>query len=166
MSLLRADLHFLRAEAKALGMVPAVRLNGTSDILWEQLHRELFDFTEIEFYDYTKLAPRMRQFLTGRMGDQPFPPNYHLTFSLSERNQSDAEAFLQAGGNVAVVFWPEVPSFWKGTRVLNADKHDARFQDEKGCIVGLSAKGIAREDLSGFVVRTDASVHRKQKDAA
>jgi len=165
--LLRSDLYYLRAEAKAHGMVPAVRLNGTSDIPWERLHGELFaEFSGIEFYDYTKLRPRMGHFLAGRIGKELFPPNYHLTFSLSECNQQDAAAILAAGGNVAVVFWPEVPSQWNGRRVILADRHDARFLDEEGCIVGLSAKGIARDDLSGFVVRTDESVRGKHLNAA
>ncbi|QEG36205.1 GP88 family protein [Bythopirellula goksoeyrii] len=168
MHLLRADLYYLRAEAKALGLVPAVRLNGTSDIPWERLHGELFtEFNDIQFYDYTKLRPRMWHFLRGRLVDQPFPPNYHLTFSLSEKNNSDAEALLEAGGNVAVVFWPVVPDCWNGYHVIPADKHDARFLDKTGCVVGLSAKGIAREDLSGFVVRTaDASARLNVLNAA
>jgi hypothetical protein len=33
------------------------------------------------------------------------------------------------------------------------DAHDARFLDSAGAIVGLKAKGSAKSDLSGFVIR-------------
>lgn len=165
--LLRAELHFLRAEARALEMVPAVRLNGTSDIPWEQLHGELFaEFADVRFYDYTKLLPRAKAFTAGRLGDGPWPANYHLTLSVSERNQAEAEAYLRSGGNIAVVFWPDIPDRWRGYEVIDGDYHDARFLDGQGCIIGLSAKGIAREDLSGFVVRTDTSAPWKHVSAA
>jgi hypothetical protein len=99
----------------------------------------------------------MRSFLRGKLGDQLWPSNYHLTFSLSENNVCEAETTLYAGGNVAVVFWPVVPRFWKGFEVVDGDQHDARFLDPLGTVVGLGSKGIARKDLSGFVVQTDNS---------
>ncbi len=154
--LLREDLIELREEAKCLGMIPAVRLNGTSDIPWEQLHPEIFEeFSDIRFFDYTKLHSRMWKFLKGHNGDKPWPKNYHLTFSMSEENQEESLKLVGAGGNVAVVFWPEIPSKWLELSVIDGDAHDARFLDPKGVIVGLSAKGIAREDLSGFVIHTE-----------
>jgi len=166
LSLLRTELKCLRHDALTAEMIPAVRLNGTSDIPWERLHSELFEeFHDLKFFDYTKLRPRMHHFLTGEQGT--FPGNYHLTFSMSERNPSDTEAVFGAGGNVAVVFWPNVPDVWQGYRVIDGDRHDARFLDKPGRIVGLSAKGIAREDITGFVVRTgDASAGWKQWNVA
>ncbi len=168
LELLRCDLQRLRDDARAVGMTAAMRLNGCSDVPWERLHGELFEeFFDIRFYDYTKIAARYRAYLEGRAGTRPFPANYHLTFSQGEDNGKDAAAFLAAGGNVAVVFWPVTPSTWNGYEVIDADTHDARFLDPKGCIVGLSAKGItAQEDLTGFVVRTDAFVQRKWLVAA
>ena len=54
---------------------------------------------------------------------------------------------------LAALFWPGVPqSFW-GYPVINGDDHDARFLDTAGTIVGLKAKGSAKSDLSGFVIR-------------
>lgn len=155
LELLRCDLRVLREDAKIEGMIPAVRLNGTSDIPWEQLHGDLFvEFEDIEFYDYTKIASRVRLYLASRHGEKDFPRNYHLTFSLSETNSGDAQALLDKGAGVAVVFWPNIPSDYRGYQVLDGDKHDARFLDPEGCLIGLSAKGIARDDLSGFVVDT------------
>ncbi|MDC0936425.1 hypothetical protein OAS39_09065 [Pirellulales bacterium] len=156
LALLRQDLRELQAEAKAKGMVAAARLNGTSDIPFETLHPEIFrEFEDTVFFDYTKVANRMYQHLRGEL-----PKNYHLTFSVSERPESRlaADRVLQAGGNVAAVFWPRVPSTYGPYPVIDGDEHDARFLDPSPCIVGLSAKGIvAREELTGFVVRTDAA---------
>ena len=59
---------------------------------------------------------------------------------------------LELGGTVAVVFWPEIPQSSR-IPVINGDEHDARFLDPAGTIVGLTAKGQARFDLSGFTVR-------------
>src|SRR5262249_12945509 len=50
---LRGELTSLAAQAKFLGLTPAVRLNGTSDLPWEQFHSDLFDdFPQIRFFDY------------------------------------------------------------------------------------------------------------------
>jgi hypothetical protein len=40
-----------------------------------------------------------------------------------------------------------------GRPVINADEHDLRFLDDKGVIAGLKAKGRAKKDYSGFVIR-------------
>jgi len=45
-----------------------------------------------------------------------------------------------------------LPVFYKNTRVINGDKDDLRFLDDKGVIVGLKAKGKAQKDTSGFVI--------------
>ena len=80
---------FLILAAKK-GLIPVVRLNGTSDIPWERVpHRGYPNvmriFPGIQFYDYTKR--------TNRKG---LPSNYHLTFSLAEDNDLDA---LNVAGN-------------------------------------------------------------------
>ena len=154
--ILRNDLWELKEEANWRGMTPAVRLNGTSDIPWERLHPELLEeFDDIQFFDYTKLPRRMWRFLDGKMRCGSWPSNYHLTFSMSEENEDESFDLLDARANVAIVFWPRLPKNWSGYRVIDGDKHDARFLDPNGLIVGLRAKGIAREDLSGFVVHTE-----------
>jgi hypothetical protein len=135
-------------------MKAAVRLNGTSDLPWERLHPDLFaDFPEISFFDYTKLRPRMHAFLSRRLNAGQWPNNYHLTFSGDGNRPKQAKEMLANGGNVALVFWPECPTSWQGHQVVNGDAHDARFLDPEGVVVGLHAKGIARVDLEGFVIR-------------
>ena len=126
------------------GLTPAIRLNGTSDIRWENEKVGNFAnlmemFPNVIFYDYTKLANRRN-----------LPPNYRLTFSLSESNDVSAEQALSAGMNVAVVFRNLPPTFM-GRPVIDGDVSDLRFLDPMGVIVGLKAKGKAKKDTSGFV---------------
>lgn len=149
MKRLRAELTLLEAEALQHGLRPAMRLNGTSDLLWERFDPDLFsDFPEIQFFDYTKINQRMLNFLDGA-----FPSNYHLTFSVDACSKGQTSYVIGRGGNVAVVFWPYLPNKWWGFPVIDGDRHDARFLDPKGVIVGLRAKGLARVDVHGFTAR-------------
>ena len=153
LQMLIVELSQLEEEARRLGLAPAVRLNGSSDLPWERLHPELFsEFPNIHFFDYTKVPARMGQFLK----DPTWPKNYHLTFSAQPHNHEEARNFLDDGGTVAVVFWPEVPQTHWGKSVIDGDQHDARFLDQAGTIVGLKAKGQAKHDQTGFVIRTSA----------
>ena len=151
-------------KARAAGMIPCVRLNGTSDLPWERLRmndgRTILDwFPDVQFYDYTKHVDRA---LANARGQHP--GNYHLTFSRSEVNADDCERVLAAGGNVAAVFkicecgpktrcTHEVSGglTFEGTSVVSGDHDDLRFLDPAGVYVGLKAKGQARIDRSGFV---------------
>ena len=146
------DIESLIKKALKDNMVPAVRLNGTSDVKWESYRKfdgkNIFElFPTVQFYDYTKWYSRMMEFLTGGL-----PSNYHLTFSRSEDNQDDCTEVLKAGGNVAVVFEKTLPANYLGYKVINGDESDLRFTDEKNVIVGLKAKGKAKKDDKGFVV--------------
>ena len=156
--------------AKKKGMKAAVRLNGSSDIFWENyldidgLNRDY----QLEFYDYTK-APVKRVQRAG------FPKSYHLTFSVSEKPFSlvGAKHWLNAGYTIAVVVagstikvedaqavsatilergWYSVA----GSKypVLDMDETDIRFDDPPGHVGVLYAKGSkALRDTSGFVQR-------------
>jgi hypothetical protein len=132
--------------ATKLGLTPVFRLNGTSDLSWEKytIHdKNIFElFPTVQFYDYTKVLGRKVKHI----------PNYFLIFSKADGNDSDvAEAILQ-GMNVAAVF-DQLPTEHMGRPVINADEHDLRFLDAKGVIAGLKAKGRAKKDYSGFVIR-------------
>ena len=151
MVLLFADLTWLAAQAKRKNLVAGFRPNATSDIPWEKLALngvKLIDHVEmllIELYDYTKNLKRALK--------QP----YHLTFSRSEENETDCLKVLNAGQNVAVVFEVSkakpLPAQWEGFEVINGDESDWRPGDKRGVVVGLKAKGDAKKDQSGFVVR-------------
>lgn len=154
------DIARLVATAKRNGMLPAIRLNGTSDIAWEKFkvvkdgkeYANVFEaFTGVQFYDYTKIL--------GRKSALKYT-NYHLTFSLSESNTKDATKALEAGFNLAVVLnvgkKDAKPMQWNGYPVIDGDVSDIRFKDKKGGhIVALTAKGRARHDTSGFVKTID-----------
>jgi hypothetical protein len=45
-----------------------------------------------------------------------------------------------------------MPSEFLGRQVINGDDHDARFIEDKNLVIGLKAKGKARQDKTGFVV--------------
>jgi len=147
----KSEVVSLVRKAGKQNMVPAVRLNGTSDVAWESVRLDgkslMEHFPSVQFYDYTKAPARMKRYLAGQ-----FPANYHLTFSRSEENQEDVEEISRLGGNVAVVFNGELPETYLGQPVINGDLSDVRFNDPKGCIVGLSGKGKGKKDLTGFVV--------------
>ena len=137
------DVKSIEKKAKKLQMTPAIRLNGTSDIEWTRFGI-IDQFPTIQFYDYTKVLNRLTK---------ERPPNYYLTFSRSESNDDECSKALELGYNVAVVFDKVVPSEWKGYKVVNGDNSDVRFIDPKGVIVGLIAKGKAKKDESGFVIK-------------
>tara|TARA_R100000655_G_scaffold14612_1_gene32978 strand:+ start:2284 stop:3009 length:726 start_codon:yes stop_codon:yes gene_type:complete len=147
---LREELNKLIKRAEKKGFKPVARLDGTSDLgLAMKMHGE---FPEIQFYDYTKVFPRMKRWLRDR------PKNHHITFSLGNGNRAEAIEILGLGGNVAVVFrtrdQTKLPEKWEGFTVINGDQHDYRFLDPEGSegyVVGLTAKGTAYHDTSGFV---------------
>lgn len=137
-----AFLAQLRKEIKAAirkgereGFSPSFRLNGTSDLAWEEIGIPQ-EFPGNQFYDYTKSAERYAEFLAGNL-----PPNYHLTFSRSETNEETSEQFVRNGGNATVVFEGEIPSEWRGLPVFNADDTDYRPSDPRGHWLGLRFKG-------------------------
>ena len=137
------DIVKAKKFAEKQGLIPVFRLNGTSDLSWEKYtvgttDMNLFElFNHTQFYDYTKVL--------GRKVSQY--PNYHLTFSKADGNDSDvAEALLQGMSVVAV--YDKIPA-----GVPSADETDLRFLDPKGIMLGLKAKGRAKKDYSGFVIR-------------
>jgi hypothetical protein len=123
----------------------AVRLNGTTDIAWEQLI-DMSRWPSIQFYDYTKIPSRAMRSL-----GSDWPGNYHVTFSQSESNAKIAGQLAQLGVNIAVVFRTELPTNMHGVQVIDGTTHDLRFLDPRGVVVGLLAKGAAKKDDSGFV---------------
>jgi len=129
-----------------------MRPNLTSDLPWELIKHKgetlINAFNPCRFYDYTKSLKRFTRFLNGEL-----PENYHLTFSRSEETTKKLViALCKSGGNVAVVFRERLPETWLGIEVLDGDENDLRFQDKTGCIVGLVEKGLAKKDITGFVV--------------
>ena len=137
---LENDIRLGIKQAEKQGLIPAFRLNGTSDIAWEK-YGIIEKFPNVQFYDYTKMRNRKVSHLK----------NYHLTFSKADGNDLDVRLAAEAGMNIAAVF-KTVPETYIGRTVINGDDTDLRFLDPKGVVVGLKAKGKAKKDTSGFVV--------------
>lgn len=149
---LHKDLKALVRKANKLGKQPAVRLNGTSDLNWS-IGKLMSEYPEIQFYDYTKNLAYVRRLV--RQQAKGVNTNYHLTFSRSESNEHECIEALALDVNVAVVFSGELPNKYLASPVISGETHDFRFLDgvqKGGLIIGLTAKGAARVDRSGFVV--------------
>jgi hypothetical protein len=131
-----------------------VRLNGTSDIRWENVPvtvdgieypNLMLAFPALQFYDYTKLSNR-----------KGIPANYDLTFSYS--GVKDYQPFVnkaqKALMRIAVVFRHErdIPKRFLELECIGGDNSDVRHIEPGNVVVALYAKGKARHDQSGFVV--------------
>jgi hypothetical protein len=154
---LQNELIRERAKAKRKGYKLIVRLNGTSDIRWENepighAYANIMQaLPDIQFYDYTKIANRKN-----------VPANYDLTFSYSgvEAYQPFVAKAVANGDRIAVVFRDRAivnamlanGETFLGLPVVDGDDSDVRHLDPKGAVVALYAKGKARRDQSGFVV--------------
>jgi len=154
--MIKHDIRSHIKRAKKENMIPAVRLNGTSDVSWEL--EKGFDgknlmesFPDVQFYDYCKSPFRALKMSQGKL-----PSNYHLTFSKSESNIFQVRELI-GRVNVAMVFSTKkgeaLPAEYMGRKVIDGDETDARFMDEKGVIVGLRSKGSGKKDTSGFVIQ-------------
>ena len=169
------DIAAFERHCSKLGVKPAVRLNGTSDVQWEIAHPCVKDgvaypsimaaFPGVQFYDYTKIVKRAYRKL---------PANYSLTLSYSGANAAYADSVIDAalatGANVAVVYRTKALRnalvaegrthlFRSGfgfrnvhRPIIDGDKTDMRFTDARGVIVGLYAKGQSHKDRTGFVL--------------
>ena len=131
-----------------------VRLNGTSDIRWENIPvtidgvtypNLMLAFPELQFYDYTKLSNR-----------KGIPANYDLTFSYSgvKANQPQVAKAQKALMRIAVVFRhvEDIPKRFIGLKCIGGDNSDVRHIEKQNVVVALYAKGRAKHDTSGFVV--------------
>ena len=148
------SIRTLIRKARAASLIPLCRLNGTSDIKWENVafsyegsdYANIFEmFPDLQFYDYTKIPNRSTHV-----------PNYDLTFSYSgvPEFQPYVRRALGEGYRIAVVFRKreDIPAEFLGTTCVDGDDSDLRHEDPHGVVVALYAKGKAKKDTSGFVV--------------
>ena len=159
MNKLAIEIQALEKTAIKQGLIPVIRLNGLSDINFEDIRFDyefihnkirsvtIFElFSDIQFYDYTKNPNR----------DQ-LPKNYDLTFSYSNKPefQKFNEIAIKKGMRLAAVFSDQnLPAYFMGLPVLNGDESDLTFLAPKNTILGLYAKGKAKKDNSGFIIKT------------
>lgn len=148
------DIHKLIKRAAKKGFIPLVRLNGTSDIVWENVPLTVNGinypnimsvFPDLQFYDYTKRANRTS-----------LPKNYDLTFSYSGvlPYQKYVDIAMANKMRIAVVFRSakQIPAKFLGLDCVSGDNTDIRHIEAGNIIVALYAKGKARKDQTGFVV--------------
>ena len=133
----------------------AYRPNGTSDRIDEVLYLLNHDDKDLMFdqlYDYTKDFQRVLDY-QGYKG-------YNLTFSYDGLNSLETKFLLKNKiANVSVVMTTkrneELPKTYNlngiDYPVLDGDKHDLRFTENKGYIIGLRAKGKAIKNNGTFV---------------
>ena len=118
----------------------AVRLNGTSDINYNDLVK---DYPHIQFYDYTK----NRNMLMKNKNK-----NHHYTFSGSMFSDYSIKELKQAVKdklNIALAFNTanskqdtlQIPHKLFGVELVSFDETDARFKDDQGSIGYLTRKG-------------------------
>lgn len=148
-AVLNLQINQLKLEASYHSLQLCIRMNGTSDLDWRAIYRE---HPEVQFVEYTKSISRIKKWVRAQKRGEL--KNVHMTFSRSESNWDECLEALSLGVNVAVVFAKRLPETFEGFRVVDGNAHDLRHLDEKGgVIVGLTAKGKAKKDQSGFVVR-------------
>tara|TARA_R110000868_G_scaffold91323_1_gene253346 strand:- start:1608 stop:2357 length:750 start_codon:yes stop_codon:yes gene_type:complete len=153
------EIQALIKKAAKRELSPLIRLNGTSDIRWENIgftfedtyYRNIFEFfPNVQFMDYTKIPNRV----DSKNGLNNWPSNYDLTFSYS-----GAPAFkkynqraIDKGVRIAVVFdkVETIPLQFHGRKVLGGDDNDLTFTKPKGSILALYAKGAKAEIQAGI----------------
>ena len=148
LSQLRGEMHnFIKLCAKQ-GKLPVFRLNTISDIPWERHLDMSGEFADAIFLDYTKIASRLGN----------VPSNYHLIFSFSAKVEfaKQVASALESDVPMSVVFRGKFPKTFLGKPVIDGDASDIVNAQKRGHIVGLKAKGKARNDVSNpFIVNTD-----------
>jgi hypothetical protein len=142
------------AKAKKKGEQIAFRLNGTSDqdfvyLLKKYAGLDIADLAPVSiFYDYSKILGKIKKYINA--------PNYVLTFSRAEDNEAEALEALSLGANVSAVFSDQLPTHYKGFKVVDGDASDLVMLNHAGVILGLRAKGkAARLDASAFVINSN-----------
>ena len=161
------DIDALIRKAKKLGLMPAVRLNGTTDVKWESTPVVINGvkiapnimalYSDVIFYDYTAWPYAKRP-------NESLPINYHLTFSRKENNDSQIAENIEHGRNVTVVVdipsrdhTTPIPTTWREIPTHDADNSDFRPGDPAGRVLILRYKSAKASSLanaldSGFVV--------------
>jgi hypothetical protein len=166
-----ADLHYSIkrhvSRSKKEGLLPAIRLNGTSDLPWfnKKFGAIIQAYPQVQFYDYTKVY--------GYLKHQHKYDNYYVAFSKSEVNDRQVQKAIKQGYSIAVSFEldenKELPKTYMGLPVVNGDLHDAIFIYDYQCILGLRFKQprdksvtdcmkMLKRDTSGFTVLYDGDV--------
>lgn len=150
-------VHEIRLAVKAstkAGIPLAIRLNGGSDLNWDDIYAQ---FPQVQFWEYTK-RPDLA------LGKQN---NVQWTYSHNERTTARIIGQLVVNSvNIAMVFnvkrGQPLPPMVGSVHVVDGDLSDLRFLDERGVrsklrslvIVGLRLKKLKKIDRklsNGFI---------------
>jgi hypothetical protein len=145
---LKREMHNFIKTCTKQGKLPVFRLNTISDIPWERHLDMMYEFRHAVFLDYTKIASRL-----GKV-----PHNYHLIFSYSAKVDyaKQVAIAMKSKAPMSVVFRGKFPLVFMGRPVIDGDASDIVNAQKRGHIVGLKAKGKARNDMNNpFIVNTD-----------
>ena len=170
-ALILAEARGFAARAEREGLIPAIRIDGSSDTGEGERMKEALRALGIQAWDYTKSLRRAVRH--ARRGDDG--TRYSLTYSHGASEAETLEA-LREGCGAAVVFstgrGEALPTEWNGFPVIDGDTTDARFLDrseggapaEGGYIVGLRFKAARNRAAAlraaiagGFVVEQDSA---------
>ncbi len=134
-----------------------IRLNVFSDVRWELKQNGAIPqrFPNVNFYDYTKHAHRLKRKL---------PDNYTLMFSYSKaiEYQKYVDIALTTDAPISVVFIGPIPETFLGREVYLGDESDILNLAQRNKVIALTykvakrKKGEPKVDISksNFVVDT------------
>lgn len=151
---LAAELAYLEATTKRL----TIRLNGLSDVKWEE--HKLVDgksiyeaFPTVQFIEYTRHLGR------------DVPANVDVTYSLNERTPKGyARALLESGGKVSAIILGKyqggtITIDGKEFPVVDGDISDLRHLDPPGHVVSLRYKNTyVRSDAKASKVKPNGNI--------
>ena len=144
MALVVKEIMRYKARAERLGMGFSIRLNCTSDLSPELFidpysgYNLLERFEGVQFYDYTKVSPRLKLIDKYK--------NYDLTFSHDGHNWDDCKRFLDNGGKAAVVFKArEMPRLFDGYKVEDGNLWDMRYLNSPSSVIHLHYHVVAND---------------------
>jgi len=132
------ELHALAARAARADMLPAFRVNGTSDIETPHGFAESARMLGVRLYGYTKDVSRALANLDSEV----------YSFNGSDDSRDAALDVLSAGGRVSVVLdvprGADIPSTWNGYPAVDGDATDAIFTQPAGSVLVLRLKGTRK----------------------
>lgn len=133
----------------------AIRTNGTSDINFSKIkvngkniYEHFANNKSITFYNYTK---DLKMMLNNK------DSNHYMVFSGDNDNWFVSQRLLELGYNVALVF-KDVPTEYKGFKVVHSDDHDLIFLREKGTILGLKFKSIRTKNANNKQILNESNL--------
>lgn len=161
-SMVIADTYALYLDAIEHNMKVALRLNGTSDIMWPTVWKATAGIARA--YEYTKNVNRVIRGLTTNRPEW-YP---HFTFSRSELNWRSCQQILDLGGNVAAAYsakhFSSFPRQYMGYDCVDGDQHDLTFLHPPGHIIMLKEKMVPGREKD--LVKQNFVIYHDLQDAS